>query len=280
MYAVPAAHGPISAATCGMTPLITTSSRNRWPLPANSDADRLLDPGAGRVEQPHERDPLGQRELAQPGDLQLAGHPHRAGHHREVVGGDSDEPAVDLAVTGDDAVGGRVLALHRALGEVRTAVDPELDERPLVDQQRQPLAGGQLLLCVLTGDLLLTTAEPDLLAAGGEILGERAQQAGGGSVGGHGRSRVRGEAESGTYYFSLCARDRRRRQGPPPCPIGQRPASPGPRTRCRCPGVRCTACAAHGRFDARCRSSSCCRCCHSEGSWRRRARSRQATRRG
>ena len=37
MYAVPAAHGPISAATCGITPLITTSSRNRWPEPANSD---------------------------------------------------------------------------------------------------------------------------------------------------------------------------------------------------------------------------------------------------
>ena len=37
MYAVPAAHGPIRAATCGMTPLITTSSRNRWPEPANSE---------------------------------------------------------------------------------------------------------------------------------------------------------------------------------------------------------------------------------------------------
>ena len=37
MYAVPAAHGPISAATCGMTPLMTTSSRNRWPEPANSE---------------------------------------------------------------------------------------------------------------------------------------------------------------------------------------------------------------------------------------------------
>ncbi len=37
MYAVPAAHGPISAATSGTTPLITTSSRNRWPEPANSE---------------------------------------------------------------------------------------------------------------------------------------------------------------------------------------------------------------------------------------------------
>ena len=34
---MPAAHGPISAATCGITPLITTSSRNRCPVPANSD---------------------------------------------------------------------------------------------------------------------------------------------------------------------------------------------------------------------------------------------------
>ncbi len=37
MYAVPAAHGPISAATCGMTPLATTSSRKRKPEPANSE---------------------------------------------------------------------------------------------------------------------------------------------------------------------------------------------------------------------------------------------------
>jgi hypothetical protein len=34
---VPAAHGPISAATCGMTPEATTSSRNRCPEPAKSE---------------------------------------------------------------------------------------------------------------------------------------------------------------------------------------------------------------------------------------------------
>ncbi len=34
---MPAAHGPISAAICGITPLITTSSRKRWPEPANSE---------------------------------------------------------------------------------------------------------------------------------------------------------------------------------------------------------------------------------------------------
>jgi hypothetical protein len=37
MYAVPAAHGPMSAATCGMTPLATTSSRKSAPEPANRE---------------------------------------------------------------------------------------------------------------------------------------------------------------------------------------------------------------------------------------------------
>ena len=34
---MPAAHGPINAAICGITPELTTSSRNRCPLPANSE---------------------------------------------------------------------------------------------------------------------------------------------------------------------------------------------------------------------------------------------------
>ena len=34
---MPAAQGPISAATWGITPLAITSSRNRWPEPANSE---------------------------------------------------------------------------------------------------------------------------------------------------------------------------------------------------------------------------------------------------
>ena len=146
MYAVPAAHGPISAATCGITPRSDHLLAEQVAAAGEQRADRLLDPRAGRVEQPDQRDPLGQRQLAQPRDLELAGHAHRARHHREVVGGDRDQPAVDLAVAGDHAVGRRLLALHRPLGEVRPAVDPELDERALVDQQGEPLARGQLLL--------------------------------------------------------------------------------------------------------------------------------------
>ena len=89
MYAVPAAHGPSIAATIGITPDITTSSRKRWPEPANSD------PAASWIRAPAESSSqmngirFVQRHLAQAADLDLAGHPHRAGHHREVVGGDA-----------------------------------------------------------------------------------------------------------------------------------------------------------------------------------------------
>ena len=48
MYAVPAAHGPSIAATSGMTPDIVTSSRNRWPEPAN------IEPAASWIRAPAE----------------------------------------------------------------------------------------------------------------------------------------------------------------------------------------------------------------------------------
>ena len=143
-------------------------------------ADGLLDPRAGAVEQPHERHPLGQRQLAQAGDLDLAGHPHRAGHHGEVVGGDGDEPPVDLAVAGDHAVGRRLLALQPAHRVVDPRVEAQLGERPVVDQQRDALARGQLVLRVLAGDPLLAAAQARGRAAALEVLDERAQDRRGG----------------------------------------------------------------------------------------------------
>ncbi len=55
-------------------------------------------------------------------------------------------------------------------------MDAQLAEGPVVDQQRQSLAGGQLLARVLLVDLLLATAELRALAPLLEILDERAQQ--------------------------------------------------------------------------------------------------------
>src|SRR6185312_6385110 len=135
---------------------------------------RLLDTSAGGVEQPDEGHPLLQGDLAQAADLELTGHPHRAGHHGEVVGGDAAGATVDVAPAGDHAVGGRLDVVHRALGEVRAAVEAELDEAALVDQQVDALAGGELAALVLLGDLLLTTGE----AGGGAALVELVVQLG------------------------------------------------------------------------------------------------------
>jgi len=113
-----------------------------------------------------------QRHLAQAADLELAGHPHRARHHGEVVGGDRTGAAVDVAPAGDDAVGGRLDAVHRALGKVWTGVNADLDEGPRVAEQVEPLARGQLAALVLLGDLLLAAAELGLFAARVEVLGQ------------------------------------------------------------------------------------------------------------
>ena len=68
---------------------------------------------------------------------------------------------------------------------MRPAVHPELDEGALVDQQLDALTGGQLLLRVLSGDLLSPTAELYPLASGAQVLGEGPQQARGWGIGGH-----------------------------------------------------------------------------------------------
>ncbi len=132
----------------------------------------LLDPRAGGVEQPDERHALRQRHLAEPSDLELAGHPHRAGHHGEVVGGDGAAAAVDVAPAGDHPIRRSLLPLHVPLREVRPAVDAELDEGARVAEQVDPLAGGELAALVLEGDLLLAAAELRLVTAGVDVLGE------------------------------------------------------------------------------------------------------------
>ena len=68
---------------------------------------------------------------------------------------------------------------------------PSSGERALVDQQREPLARGELALLVLAGDPLLAAAEPRALAALVEVVHQRAerrprdQRVGGRSLGAH-----------------------------------------------------------------------------------------------
>ena len=177
MYAVPAAHGPISAATCGMTPLATTSSRKRSPEAREQRADGLLDARARAVEQPDERHPLAQRQRAQARDLHLAGRAHRPGHDGEVVGRDGDEPPVDPAVARDDAVGRRLPgppARGRRGG--CPAWMPSSVNVPSSTSSADALARRELAGRVLTVDLLLAPAQARGGAAG--LRGPRTADAG------------------------------------------------------------------------------------------------------
>src|SRR3954471_10827162 len=160
MYAVPAAHGPMSAAICGITPLATTSSRNRCPEPANSEptASWIRAPALSSSHTNGIR--FVSRELAQARDLAPPRRPHRARHDREVVRADREHPPVDLPVAGDDPVGRRHAALEPADGVIDPGVQPELGERARLDEQGDPLARGQLAGGVLLVDLLLPAAAP------------------------------------------------------------------------------------------------------------------------
>ena len=89
----------------------------------------------------------------------------RAAEDGEVLREDVDEPAVDAAVAGDDAV-----AVGPLLGEpeVGGAVDDEaveLDEAALVEEQVEALARRELPLVVLRLDAVGAAAEFGLGAA-------------------------------------------------------------------------------------------------------------------
>src|SRR4029079_9859679 len=72
-----------------------------------------------------------------------------------------------------DAIGGRLLALHRPLRGMGAGLNAELDEGPRVDQEVDPLAPRELSALVLERDLLLAAAELGLLAAPVEVLHQR-----------------------------------------------------------------------------------------------------------
>ena len=84
----------------------------------------------------------------------------RAAEDREVLAEDEDQPAVDRAVAGDDAV-----AEDALLADRRSPVDRwrdervELDEGARVEQQLEPLARRQLARGVLALDALRAPAE-------------------------------------------------------------------------------------------------------------------------
>src|SRR4029077_14507561 len=87
----------------------------------------------------------------------------RTAEDGEVLGEDVDRPAVDPSIASDDAVTGIDLVGEAEVGSPVGDEPVELDEAPLVEQQIETLARGELALLVLLGDPCRSAA----------LLGER-----------------------------------------------------------------------------------------------------------
>ena len=141
MYAPPAADGPNRQHTCGTLPESRTWLAKIRPAPrrpGNSSTWSVM-----RAPAESTRYTTGQlvpqRVLGEPHDLLDRARAPRAGLHRRVVRHHAHRAAVDAADAGHDAVGRQVA------GE-RVGEQAVLDERAVVEQQREPVAHEQLVL--------------------------------------------------------------------------------------------------------------------------------------
>ena len=82
----------------------------------------------------------------------------RAAEHREILAEDEDQPAVDRAIAGDDAVARHLLLVDAEI--VAAVLDEHVPflEGTGVEQHFEPLARGQLALGVLRLDAALAAA--------------------------------------------------------------------------------------------------------------------------
>jgi hypothetical protein len=99
----------------------------------------------------------------------------RPSEHREVLGKDKGQAAVDPAPAGDHAVPGNPIPGHAELGDAMLDEHVELLEGALVEQEVDALAGRELALGVLGGDALGASAHPRLFAALLEFFQDRLQ---------------------------------------------------------------------------------------------------------
>ena len=78
----------------------------------------------------------------------------RSAEHREVLGEDVHQPAVDPARAGDHPVTGIDLLFQPKIGGAVGDKPVELDEAAFVQQEVEPLPGGELAFLVLLRDPL------------------------------------------------------------------------------------------------------------------------------
>ena len=131
--------------------------------------DTLLDARAGAVVDADQRAAGLDREVLHLDDLLAVDLAEAAAEHRDVLAEDAHVAAVDGAVTGDHTVAERTLLVQAEVGAAVPGQRVELDERPLVQQRVDALAGGQLALGVHLLDGGLTDRVQRLLGALAQI---------------------------------------------------------------------------------------------------------------
>ena len=122
-------------------------------------AHPLLDARAAGIVQPDDRDATLQRQVLDAADLLRLHFGERAAEHGEVLGIHRHAAAVDLAEAGDDAVAGEALLVQAEIADLMRGQRAEFLERAVVEQQRQPLARGELATCMLLFDALAAAAQ-------------------------------------------------------------------------------------------------------------------------
>ncbi len=143
MYAPPAAEGPNRQHACGTLPDRRTWLAKMRPAPRRpgNSCDLVSDASTRGVDEPEDRQLVGERPLGEPDDLLDGARAPRPGLHRRVVRHHAHRPAVDRADARDDAIRGQVVGRRERVREQAV-----LDERTLVEQQVEPVADEQLVL--------------------------------------------------------------------------------------------------------------------------------------
>ena len=114
----------------------------------------LLDPGAGALVDADDRAAGLDGQVHHLGDLLAVDLAQGAAEDGEVLGEHADLAALDGAVAGEDAVAVGALLLEPERGRAVPCQLVELDERALVEEHLDPLAGGPAALGVLLLDRL------------------------------------------------------------------------------------------------------------------------------
>jgi hypothetical protein len=114
--------------------------------------DAFLDTRAAALVDADDRAAHLHREVEHLDDLLAVDLTERTAEHRDVLAEDAHRAAVDRAVSRDHAVAERPVLLHAERGGAVPGELVQLDERTLVEQGEDPLAGGHLALGVLLLD--------------------------------------------------------------------------------------------------------------------------------